>query len=1030
MTQQRHAAGHARLHEPGAGDGDGRRRAFRHLLARDGALRVRGRRAALHRRAAVGPLPRSSTSSRSRRGRGAPTSTRSSRHHARVPRRRSRQAAAARRRGRRRAQALPAAAARQRPWPAVAVARPRRRTRRGRRWRRSSDAEKELAELQQRLNTAVAGECQLVLVGGDAGIGKTRLLDELESLARARQIRVLHGRFVEQDRGLPYQGFCEIIQEYFRPEGERQHAAPRTCPTWRRDLVALFPILAEIAEIRSAAGSGAAARRRAARPRPESRTQIFELLARTLTRLAGGRPLVLLLEELHAAEVSHRGARSTSSVASARRPILVVGTIARRRSDRVTRSADDRGLPRRAPFRLARARAAGGRRAPRVPGDAGRRPGMAEGLVRRLYAGSEGNPFFTKELVRSLRRLRRHRRRTPPAPGRSPPRRRSPPTPCRRRSSRRSESGVGGCPTSCASILAVASVLGTTFDVRDLEALAAGARRGRRHRPAGRAGADRGGARVARRRAARSRAAWCTTCSTRACSPRKRRTLHRRFAELLEARHAGRLDRVLPQLVHHCFQGDVPEKTVEYGAAPGPRVPRGVQPRRGDALRHDRRSTFLDDGMGRDRGSRGRGAPAAGAGTAHGGRPRGRAAGGGGGGRGCSSRSAHGPAARGRCCSRPRPRGRRGRPTRRGAGSGAGAADRARGRRHRHARAAAVARRHAGEPARRVRPGATSTSRSPRGSTRAGESAPGDQVPPGGTLVVALANPIVAVEPAADQINEEVEVLANVCETLSRPTRTATSMPGLCERWEVADGATRFRFTLRADVHFSRRARLLTAAGVKESFEAAIRCGRRRCPPRSPPSAACDEYRAGGAAAVDGIVAQRRARARVELAEPLPIYPALLTEGSTAVARPAPARTRAARHGRHGTLPARRPRGATASSSSGTRATGGSRAAAARRHRVPPGAQRRRRSPPASAPASSTSRATSCPRTSRTCSVRRVPARARRGREEEHVLRALQLPERACRAAPAVRRALCRGRACARPRAGGRSAGSPRRRRG
>ena len=53
----------------------------------------------------------------------------------------------------------------------------------------------------------LAGESQIVLVGGDAGIGKTRLLDELETLAKARQIRVLHGRFIEQDRGLPYQGF-------------------------------------------------------------------------------------------------------------------------------------------------------------------------------------------------------------------------------------------------------------------------------------------------------------------------------------------------------------------------------------------------------------------------------------------------------------------------------------------------------------------------------------------------------------------------------------------------------------------------------------------------------------------------------------------------------------------------------------------------------------------------------------------------------------------------------------------------------
>ena len=58
-------------------------------------------------------------------------------------------------------------------------------------------------------------------------------------------------------------------------------------------------------------------------------------------------------------------------------------------------------------------------------------------------------------------------------------------------------------------------------------------------------------------------------------SPRKRRSLHRRCAELLEARHAGRLDRVLPQLVHHCL--------------PGRRARQGRRVRA--AARHARRST-------------------------------------------------------------------------------------------------------------------------------------------------------------------------------------------------------------------------------------------------------------------------------------------------------------------------------------------------------------------------------------------------------------------------------------------------------
>lgn len=148
--------------------------------------------------------------------------------------------------------------------------------------------QREQSQLQQRLNAAVAGECQLVLVGGQPGIGKTRLLDELENLAHARQIRVLHGRSLSTDRGLPYQEFFEIILEHFRVRGQGS-APPPDLSDLAPELVALFPMLSEIAEIRAAAGSGALTGQRVAQS-PESRSQIFELLARTLARIAGDRP--------------------------------------------------------------------------------------------------------------------------------------------------------------------------------------------------------------------------------------------------------------------------------------------------------------------------------------------------------------------------------------------------------------------------------------------------------------------------------------------------------------------------------------------------------------------------------------------------------------------------------------------------------------------------------------------------------------------------------------------------------------------
>jgi hypothetical protein len=258
---------------------------------------------------------------------------------------------------------------------------------------------RESAELQRRLNAAAAGECQFVIVGGEPGIGKTRLLDELEQLARARQIRVLHGRSVGQDRGLPFQEFFEVIFEHFRSrDGSSTPAIDLT--DLAQELIALFPMLAEIPEVRSAAGSGPALERRGA-PGTDSRAYIFELLARTLARIAAGRPLLVLIEDLHAADVSLEALEYIVRRLGPA-PLLIVGTY---------RTTD---VPARHPLQRLIEGFQGERRAvslvlgPLSPPEHQSflelliGAAVTPSLVTKLYQGSEGNPFFTKELVRSL----------------------------------------------------------------------------------------------------------------------------------------------------------------------------------------------------------------------------------------------------------------------------------------------------------------------------------------------------------------------------------------------------------------------------------------------------------------------------------------------------------------------------------------------------------------------------------------------------------------------------------------------------
>ncbi|HJZ10497.1 MAG TPA: serine/threonine-protein kinase, partial [Acidobacteriota bacterium] len=158
---------------------------------------------------------------------------------------------------------------------------------------------KEFTELQHRLNSCLKNECQFAVVGGDAGIGKTRLLDELENLAKARKIRVLHSRFVEQDKAFPYQGFCEAIQDYFRLKAS-DGSGPVDFTDLASDLVSLFPVLAEMEEITG----GQKMTPTGETKKIQDLTYIYDLLARSFLRIGGGKPLVILLEDLHNADVS------------------------------------------------------------------------------------------------------------------------------------------------------------------------------------------------------------------------------------------------------------------------------------------------------------------------------------------------------------------------------------------------------------------------------------------------------------------------------------------------------------------------------------------------------------------------------------------------------------------------------------------------------------------------------------------------------------------------------------------------------
>ena len=160
-------------------------------------------------------------------------------------------------------------------------------------------------------------------------------------------------------------------------------------------------------------------------------------------------------------------------------------------------------------------------------------------------------------------------------------------------------------------------------------------------------------------------------------------------------------------------------------------------------------------------------------------------------------------------------------------------------------------------------------------------------IPRGGTLVVAVANPIAATEPGTYETNEEQEALANVFETLVTTDAQGNLAPGLCERWVLEEGAQTVRLHLRSGVVFSDGAPL-SAPAVKASLERSIRLSRNQMPAAFVAILGVPEYLEGKAGEVSGITASGSAEIEIRLRDPLPIFPSLLSDPRTGIAAVGP----------------------------------------------------------------------------------------------------------------------------------------------
>ncbi len=241
--------------------------------------------------------------------------------------------------------------------------------------------------LRAEWRAAVAGGPRLVLVGGEPGVGKTRLAMEVARAAYGEGAQVLVGH-CDEELVVPYQPFAEALARAFAGMAPADLA---TCLAGRGgELVRLVPELAELVDDLPAP----------VRSDPETeRYRLFEAVTRTLGALCRQAPVLLVLDDVHWAARPTVLLLRHLVVRAAPMPLLVLATYRDTEwsgalelvgeAGRVSRTALE-GLDEAAVREFVGAMA--GERLDEIEAE----------LARSIHAGTAGNPFFIGEVMRNL----------------------------------------------------------------------------------------------------------------------------------------------------------------------------------------------------------------------------------------------------------------------------------------------------------------------------------------------------------------------------------------------------------------------------------------------------------------------------------------------------------------------------------------------------------------------------------------------------------------------------------------------------
>src|SRR5216683_1819953 len=252
--------------------------------------------------------------------------------------------------------------------------------------------EKERASLRRHLEQIPHGTGRVVMIGGAAGVGKSRIAAEAGAEASQRGFLVLAGSCYDRDDSVPFIPFVEILEtalaqapnpQTFREVLDKDASEmARLMPQLRR----LFPDIPPPLQVSP----------------EQSRRILFNAVVELLARTAALSPMLLLLEDLHWADEGTLSLFNHLAQSVAKMPVMIIGTyrdggidpggsLAKTLDNLIRLHLVDRmslsGLSQNGVADMIRALS--GREPPKP-------------VVTLIYSSTDGNPFFVEEMFRHL----------------------------------------------------------------------------------------------------------------------------------------------------------------------------------------------------------------------------------------------------------------------------------------------------------------------------------------------------------------------------------------------------------------------------------------------------------------------------------------------------------------------------------------------------------------------------------------------------------------------------------------------------